>query len=59
MSGLLDGPYAGFILGAYGITFAVLVGLVIWVLLTATSRKRQMVKLEEEGVRRRSAQGEN
>lgn len=58
MSGLLDGPYAGFILGAYGVTFAVLVGLVIWVSLTASNRKRQLAKLEEEGLRRRSSESQ-
>ena len=55
MSDFLTGPYAGFIMGAYGITFSVLAGLVLWVWLTAVKRRRQMARLEEAGMRRQSS----
>ncbi len=52
MSALLGTKYAGFIAGAYGITFAVLLAMVLWVILTARNRRKALAKLEAEGVRR-------
>ena len=56
MSALLGTKYAGFILGAYGITFAVLIGMVLWVVLTTRNRRADLAKLEADGVRRASSQ---
>ena len=49
MSALLGTKYAGFIAGAYGITFAVLLGMVLWVVLIARNRRAELARLEAEG----------
>ena len=54
MTVLFGTKYFGFILSAYGITAAVLLVLTIWILLTHQSRKRQLAKLEEAGIKRAS-----
>ncbi len=59
MSTLLGTKYAGFILGAYGVTFAVLLGMILWVMLIARKRRAQLTKLEAEGVRRASARSDH
>lgn len=50
------GPNAAFIWAAYGATALVLTGLVARAILDERRQKRVLVKLEEQGVRRRSAQ---
>ena len=52
MTDLFSGPYAAFIAASYGITFAVIVALIIWVWLTSRGRRRTLRQLEEQGVRR-------
>lgn len=47
MSEMLYGKHAGFILGAYGATFVVLVALILWVVVTARQRRRQLDRFEK------------
>lgn len=49
------GPHATFIWLAYGATAVVLAGLVARAILDEQRQKRILVRLEEQGVRRRSA----
>lgn len=53
------GPYAAYIIPAYGLSAAVIVGLVIWARLTYRHRLREIAALEKQGVRRRSAGASN
>lgn len=43
-----------YVSAAYGITFMVLVGLLIHLLLDQRARKRELAELERRGLRRRS-----
>jgi len=49
------GPYAGYILSSYGLTGAVIAGLVAWVLIDHAMLTRRLKAMEERGIRRRSA----
>ncbi|WP_210162802.1 heme exporter protein CcmD [Kaistia adipata] len=49
------GPHAGFILAAYGVTIAIVLALVAWILLDGRTLRRQLADLETRGIRRRSA----
>ncbi|ODN72517.1 heme exporter protein CcmD [Methylobrevis pamukkalensis] len=49
------GPHAGFILASYGITVAVIAGLIVWVIADHRAQKRRLADLEARGLRRRSA----
>ncbi|WEK51007.1 MAG: heme exporter protein CcmD [Candidatus Kaistia colombiensis] len=49
------GPHAGFILAAYGVSAAIVAGLLVWIVLDGVSLRRQMRDLEVRGIRRRSA----
>jgi heme exporter protein D len=49
------GPNAVFIWAAYGTTAVVLAGLVARAILDERRQKKVLVRLEEQGVRRRSA----
>lgn len=49
------GPNAAFIWAAYGATALVLTGLVARAILDERRQKKVLIKLEEQGVRRRSA----
>lgn len=52
---MLDlGPHAGFILAAYGVTLAVIVGLILWILLDHRALVARLHRLEARGARRRS-----
>jgi heme exporter protein D len=51
----MDHPW--FVAAAYGISAIVIAGLILWVLLEARARRRDIADLEASGVRRRSAQG--
>jgi heme exporter protein D len=53
----LLGPYAGFIVAAYGITLAVVALLIVWVRVDYARRLAELRALEERGIRRRSARG--
>jgi heme exporter protein D len=48
------GPHAAFIIAAYAVSAAVVVGLVIWVLADHQAQTRILADLETRGVRRRS-----
>jgi heme exporter protein D len=56
MSGFLAtlGPHWGFIVAAYGVTAATILGLAMWILVDGKSLRRQLTDLEAKGVRRRS-----
>jgi heme exporter protein D len=47
------GPHAVFIIAAYGVTAAVLSGLVLWVILGERAQARALKKLEDRGFTRR------
>lgn len=49
------GPYAAFIIAAYAAAFAVLAGLIAWVVLDFRTQRRLLGDLEAHGVTRRSA----
>ena len=51
------GPHAGFIVASYAIFFAVVVGLVVWVIRDGAAQRRALADLEARGVRRRSDPG--
>ncbi|MEX0852224.1 MAG: heme exporter protein CcmD [Bauldia sp.] len=46
-----------FIAAAYGVTVAVLAGLILWVVADGRTQRRRLAELEAQGVRRRSAGG--
>ena len=52
MTALFGTKYFGFILSAYGITAIVLLVLTAWVFAVHRSRKRQLARLEEAGIKR-------
>lgn len=51
--------YAEFILPAYAITAAVLIGLIVHALWTWHARRTELSRLEEQGIRRRSEEAGN
>ncbi|MGC4024362.1 MAG: heme exporter protein CcmD [Mesorhizobium sp.] len=46
-----------YVVAAYGITFIVLAGLVVAILVDQSARKRELAELEKQGLRRRSDRG--
>ena len=50
------GPHVGFIVGAYIMATAVVIGLVVWVTADHAAQKRALAELERRGVSRRSAE---
>ena len=54
MTALFGTKYFGFILSAYAVTTIVLLLLVVWILMTHRSRKKQLAKLEQAGMKRAS-----
>lgn len=48
------GRHAGFIIASYGIAFAVIVGLIIWIRADFSTQRRQLAELEKRGLHRRS-----
>ena len=54
MTALFGTKYFGFILSAYAVTTIVLLLLVVWILMTHRSRKKQLAKLEKAGMKRAS-----
>lgn len=48
------GNYAGFILASYGITIAVILLLVLWVITDGRAQSKALAELEARGIRRRS-----
>jgi heme exporter protein D len=51
------GPHAAFIWASYGATALVIAGLVARAVLDERQQKQALIKLEAQGVRRRSARG--
>ena len=49
------GPHAGFILAAYGLSAAIVIALIGWVLLDGRAQRRRLADLEARGIRRRSS----
>ncbi len=47
--------HAGFILAAYLLAAAVLIGMVAWIVVDGRAQRRRITDLEARGVRRRSA----
>jgi len=47
--------HTGFIIAAYLVTAAVLIGLIVWVIADGRAQKRRLADLEARGIRRRSA----
>ena len=50
------GPYAGFIVAAYGVAIAVVAALIAWVVADHRAQVRVLADLEARGVTRRSDQ---
>ncbi len=48
------GTHAGFIVAAYAVALAVVLGLLAWVVLDHVRQRRILAELEERGVRRRA-----
>lgn len=48
------GPHAGFIIASYGICFAVVVGLILWVLVDKAHQEAELKALAEKGITRAS-----
>jgi heme exporter protein D len=48
------GPHAAFIWWAYGIALLVVLALIAWVAIDHRVQQRQLARLEEQGVTRRS-----
>jgi heme exporter protein D len=49
------GPHAAFIWSAYGISAVVIAGLIYRAIADERKQRRVLVRLEEQGIRRRSA----
>ena len=49
------GAHAGFIIAAYAVAGAVLLGLIVWIVLDGRAQRRRIADLEARGIRRRSA----
>ena len=49
------GPHAAFIGWAYGIALLVVAALIAWVALDHRMQRRQLAKLEQQGVTRRAS----
>jgi len=50
------GPYAGFIISAYGVATIVVAALIVWVTVDHAAQRRALAELERRGITRRSAQ---
>ena len=51
------GAHAGFIVAAYAVALAVVLGLLAWVVLDHGRQRRVLAQLEARGVRRRARDG--
>ena len=52
----MTGPYAAYILSAYGFSALAIIGLALWIALDSRAQKR--AHLEARGIRRRSARAD-
>lgn len=48
------GPHVTFIIAAYSVAFAIIGGLIGWILSDHAAQKRALAELEEQGITRRS-----
>jgi len=48
------GDHAAFIVPAYGVSFIVILALVIWLKLQYSNRQRELALLEQSGIKRRA-----
>ena len=48
------GPHAAFIVAAYAVALAVVIGLIAWVIADHAAQRRLLAELETRGVTRRS-----
>jgi heme exporter protein CcmD len=55
MSALLEGPHSGYILAAYLLAAAVILGLILVSVIDARIQHKALEKLESQGLGRRSA----
>jgi heme exporter protein D len=46
--------HLAYVLTSYGISVAVILAVIAWIVLTQRSLKSQMARLEQQGIRRRS-----
>jgi heme exporter protein D len=53
---MMFGKYAAYIIPAYAISAAVIIGLIVWTRLQYRQRLKEIAALEERGVRRRADQ---
>ena len=51
----MTGPYAAYILSAYGLSALAIGVLALWIIVDARQQKRALRDLEARGIRRRSA----
>ena len=54
----MTGPYAAYILSAYGFSALSIIGLALWIALDSRAQKRALADLEARGIRRRSARAD-
>jgi len=55
MTGVMNlGPHATFIIAAYAVALAVVIGLISWVIADYAAQRRLLADLEARGVTRRS-----
>jgi len=52
------GQYAAFIIPAYGVSFAVIAAMTVWIAVQYRARLREIDMLEQKGIKRRSARAE-
>jgi heme exporter protein D len=55
---IATGAHAGFIVAAYLLAAAVLIGVAIWIVVDGRAQRRRIAELEARGIRRRSARKE-
>lgn len=55
LENVLSWKYAGFIFSAYGVTFAVLLLMILWVIVAGRKRQKTLAVLQADGLRRASA----
>jgi heme exporter protein D len=51
---MLMGPYAGFIVSAYGAAIAIVTALIAWIMLDHRHLRRLLAQAESRGAKRRS-----
>ncbi len=55
MMEIIDEKYFGYIASSYGITLAVFIGFIIWILMQHRAHKAELSRMEELGITRRSS----